>query len=173
LHRGCQVGARLHLDLEQVSGDLGVGLREEHVAGSLQLGAQRREVLQDAVVHHGHPARLAEVRVGVGVVGCAVSGPAGVTDAGRGCRERSLADRLLQVGQLSGALVGGDRARTVGGVDQRDSGGVVAAIFEATQPIDHDVLRLLLTDISHNSAHAPESTQPTPDLLTGSRCNNP
>ena len=42
--------------LEQVRGDLGVGLGEQLVPGGLELGAQLGEVLDDAVVHQRHPA---------------------------------------------------------------------------------------------------------------------
>ena len=53
------------LELEQVRGDLGVGLREHLVAGVLEPGAQRGEVLDDAVVHDRDPAGPAQVRVRV------------------------------------------------------------------------------------------------------------
>ena len=74
--------------LEQVRGDLGVGLGEQVVAVALELVAQLGEVLDDPVVHHRDAALLAEVRVRVGVVGGAVGGPAGVPDAGRRRRQR-------------------------------------------------------------------------------------
>ena len=46
----------VELALEQVRGDLGVGLGEQLVAGGLELGAQRGEVLDDPVVHQRDPA---------------------------------------------------------------------------------------------------------------------
>ena len=67
----------------------------------------------------------------------------------------------------------------LGGVDQRDAGGVVAAVFQPAQSLDHDVLRLLLPDVSHDSAHEPESTQRTarsPEALPvqqSSTCRTP
>ena len=83
----------------------------------------------------------AEVRVGVDVVRRAVGGPAGVPDAGRRRRQRVVRDRLLEVGELAGPLVA---RRSCPSVDQRDPGGVVAAVLQAPQPLDDDVLRLLL-----------------------------
>ncbi len=70
----------------------------------LELGAQRREVLDDAVVHDGDLAGLVEVRVGVEVVGRTVGGPAGVADAGVGDGQRVAAEHGVEVGQLAGLL---------------------------------------------------------------------
>ena len=112
-----------------------------------------REVLDDPVVDDGHPAGAAQVRVGVDVVGRAVGGPAGVADAGRGRRQRGLLDRLLEVGELAGPLVGASDAV----VRERDAGGVVAAVLQAAQALDDDVLGLLVTDVAHDSAHGRES----------------
>ena len=82
--------------------DLGVGLAGQRVAGRLEPGAQRGEVLDDAVVDHGDRAVAGQVRVGVAVVGPAVGRPAGVPDAGGAGRQRVLGDQLLEVGQLAG-----------------------------------------------------------------------
>ena len=92
----------------------------------------------------------APVRVGVGVVGGAVGGPAGVADAGRRGGQRRLLERLLEVGQLARPLVRGDRPV----VDQGDAGRVVAAVLQSPQPLDHDVARLLAADVPDDSAHA-------------------
>ena len=59
-----------------------------------QLGAQRGEVLDDAVVDDGDPAGVVQVRVGVGVGRAAVGGPAGVPDAGA-CRPAAAGPELL------------------------------------------------------------------------------
>ena len=56
LHRRGQVPPRGQLGLDEVGGDLGVGLGEQLVPGRLQLGAQRGEVLDDPVVHQRDPA---------------------------------------------------------------------------------------------------------------------
>ena len=69
-----------------------------------ELGAEQREVLDDAVVHEGDPAVRRRVRVGVGVGRAAVGGPAGVADGQTGHRQRVVGQLLLQVGQLARAL---------------------------------------------------------------------
>ena len=89
LHRGGQVGAAGHLALQQLRGDLGVGLGAQFAAVGLRARPEPGEVLDDPVVHQRDPAVRAQVRVRVGVVGGAVGGPAGVPDAGRG---RAAAD---------------------------------------------------------------------------------
>ena len=52
-----QVGAGVHLALDEVGDDLGVGLRGEAVPLGLQLGPQGLVVLHDPVVGHHRPPR--------------------------------------------------------------------------------------------------------------------
>ena len=66
----------------QVHRDLGVGVAGEFHALGLQLVAQARVVLDDAVVDDGDLAGGVAVRVRVAVGGAAVGGPAGVAQAG-------------------------------------------------------------------------------------------
>ena len=68
--------------------------------------------------------------------------------------EGVVGERLVEVGQLPGPLLRGDAA----GMDQGDSGRVVAAVLEAPEPLDHDALRLLRSHVSHDSAHGPHLT---------------
>lgn len=82
-HRLGEVGAGGVLLGEEVGDDLGVGLGGQFVPAFGQLLAQGGEVLDDAVVDDGDPARVVHVRVGVGVGGPAVGGPPGVPDRGR------------------------------------------------------------------------------------------
>ncbi len=70
--------------LDHQRGDLGVGLGDEAVALGRELLAQRLEVLDDAVVDDGEPAR--RVRMGVRLGRLAVGRPAGVADADRAAR---------------------------------------------------------------------------------------
>ncbi len=151
-HRVGQRAAVVERSLQQVGRDLGVGLGEQVVAGRLDLGPELGEVLDDAVVHQGDPTGVAEVRVGVDVVGGPVGGPPGVPDAGRGRWQRLVGEHLLEVGELARALAPRDRA--IG--HQRDPGGVVSAVLEASQALDD--LRLLVADVPHDPAHAREST---------------
>ncbi|NUR09001.1 MAG: type I pantothenate kinase [Nocardioidaceae bacterium] len=156
-HLPHRLGQRVPLGdrgLDEVRGDLGVGLGAQLVTGPLQLGAQRREVLDDAVVHQCHPAGGAEVRVCVDVVGRAVGRPAGVPETGGRLRQRLVAERLVEVRQLAGALVPGDLPV----VHERDARGVVAAVLHAPQALDHHTFGLLGADVTDDSAHGGNST---------------
>ena len=97
-----------------------------------------------------------EVRVGVDVVRRAVGGPAGVPDAGRGRRQRR---RPRSPSRGWRACRPACRQAIAPVVDQRDPGGVVAAVLQPPQALDHDVLRLLVTDVPHDSAHGRESIE--------------
>ncbi len=66
---------------DEMGEDLGVGLGGELDPVGLEDRTQGRGVVDDAVVYDRHPAVLAYVRVGVLRRGCAVGGPAGVSDA--------------------------------------------------------------------------------------------
>jgi hypothetical protein len=77
--RGDEVALVVRLD--EVREHFGVGLAAEDVAFAEQLRAQRRVVLDDAVVDDGDPAAAVHVRVRVGVGGAAVGRPARVPDA--------------------------------------------------------------------------------------------
>ena len=91
---------------DQVRHHLGVGLGGEAVAVRHQLGAQLQEVLDDAVVDQRHA--VADMRVGVGLVGHAVGGPAGVADAG----DAAQGLRLEPLGQVGRACPGHAGARS-------------------------------------------------------------
>ena len=71
----------LHLALDQVRDDLGVGLGDELVPFLLQLALQLEIVLDDAVVHDDDPSGAVAVRVRVLLGRTAVRRPAGVADA--------------------------------------------------------------------------------------------
>ncbi len=109
-------------------------------------------------MHQRQPARTAQVRVRVDVVGRAVGGPPGVPDPGRRLHQRGVRDRLLQVGELAGPLVRVDPP--VG--HEGDARGVVAPVLEAAQPLDDDTLRLLVSDIAHDSAHGRHPSERAP-----------
>ena len=119
------------------------------MAALLQLGAQVREVLDDAVVDDRDRAGAVDVRVRVAVVGRAVGGPAGVADAGGGGRQRAVGQRALEVGQLAGAL----RRRQLAVGQQGDARGVVAAVLQPPQALDDHVEGRLVADVTHDAAH--------------------
>ena len=92
---------------------------------------------------------LSQVRVGVGVGGPAVRRPAGVPDAGVPGRQRPVLQLLLQIDELARLLRGGQPSVR----EDRDPGGVVAPVLQPLQTREDDVLRRLLPDVTHDSAH--------------------
>ena len=139
---------------DQVDGHLGVGVAGELDAGGLQLVAQRRVVLDDAVVDDGDLARRVAMRVRVAVGGTSVGGPAGVTEAGAAGQRRrvGLGERALQVGQPAGAPTYRELAAPV---DQRDARRVVAPVLHPAQRVDDDVKGRPMPDVADDSAHSP------------------
>ena len=84
-HRGGEVPGGVPVPVgprDQVHGDLGVGVAGELHPGGLQLAAQRREVLDDAVVHDRDLPGGVAMRVRVAVGGPPVGGPPGVAQPG-------------------------------------------------------------------------------------------
>ncbi len=92
----------LHLALDQVRDDLGVGLGDERVTLLLELLLQIEVVLDDAVVHDHDLSGAVPVRVGVLLGGPSVRGPSGVSDAvaaGQGMQR----DHVFEARQFSRA----------------------------------------------------------------------
>ena len=67
---------------DELGDDLGIGVAVEADALAFELALERGVVFDDAVVDDGDLLAVAEVRMGVAVVGGAVRGPACVADAG-------------------------------------------------------------------------------------------
>ena len=156
-HRGDEVAGGLAVTVflgDQVNSDLGVGVAGELDAGGLQFVAQRRVVLDDAVVDDGDLARGVAVRVRVAVGGTSMRGPAGVAEAGAAGQAGGigLGERFLQVGQPAGPPT---NRQLAGAVDQRDARRVVAAVLHPAQRVDHDVQGGLVPDVADDSAHSP------------------
>jgi hypothetical protein len=131
---------RADLGGEQVGRALGVGVAGELDAGRLQLAAEAGEVLDDAVVDDGDPAVGGQMRVRVAIGRAAVRGPPGVPDrraAGGNAVVGPLGERLLQVGQLAGLLLGQDGAV----VDDGHPRGVVPAVLEPAKAVENDAER--------------------------------
>ena len=121
----------LHLALDEVRDDLGVGFGDELVALALQLLLQIEVVLDDAVVNDDNLAGAVAVRMRVLFGRPAVRRPARVADAVV-AGDRIERDDLLEVRQLAGA------APQVDGpvVHDRDARRVVAAVLEPPQAVD-------------------------------------
>src|SRR6185436_3311034 len=123
---------------------LGIGVRSELVAERLKPRANRRVVLDDAVVHHRDPA--AHMRMGVALGGHAVGGPARVADA----------DLSLQAERKFGQLGNATRAANTlePAIDDGHPRGVVAAVLQPSQAFDQDRDDVAPRYRGDDSAHA-------------------
>jgi hypothetical protein len=113
----------------------------------LQAAPQFDRVLDDPVVDHGDATGGVAMGVGVEVAGLAMGGPAGVGDAQaalhlHGQQGLQFANLALLLVHLQGAVAGDGQA-----------GGVIAAVFQAAQPLHQDRHGVLRADISDDPAH--------------------
>ena len=86
-----------------MSDDLRIGLAPEDETLGLKLLPENGVVLDDAVVDDGHVSVAAEMGMGIGVGGAAVSGPARVADAmtaRAGSSARSLTSSAMRPARL-------------------------------------------------------------------------
>src|SRR5664280_1335288 len=127
----------------------GVGLGTKFVAFVDQLLLQRDVVLHNAVVHDNDLAGAIAVGMRVLLRGAAMRGPAGMADA-VGAVERLQADDLFQVAQLA---LGAAHLQATAVAGHSNAGGVIAAIFKATQAVNDDRHNSLFSDVSNNPAH--------------------
>ena len=129
---------------------LGIGLRFELVAVRLKAGAQLLVVFDDAVVHNCDLALAAEMRMRVAVGRLAVSRPAGVADAA-GAVERCLvlADFCFEVCNAAARLY--DTQTVLRKCS--NTGGVIAAVFQAVKTLDQNGERVLASRETNNSTH--------------------
>ncbi len=159
LHRGHQrrvgVGARIgilrqvrQLVSRQMGDHLAIGGAGELVAGVDQALLERAKIFDDAVMDQRHGAAAAEVGMGVFVGRRAVGSPAGVADAERAAH-RAAAKEGGQVVDAAGRF--GDVKLAV--VERGDAGAVVAAVLKLPQARQQEVGRLLMTDVTDDSAH--------------------
>jgi hypothetical protein len=93
--------ALAHLVGDELGHHLGVRLGLEGDALGLKADLQLPEILDDAVMDHRQP--VGGVRVGVGLVGPPVGGPAGMPDADD-ARKRGLGQLDLEVASFPSAL---------------------------------------------------------------------
>src|SRR5690606_15880535 len=95
----------------------------------------------------------------------AVGRPARVADTGRAVAERRVGERVAQGAELAG-LLAHPQASVI--VDDRDAGGVVAAILEAGEAGDKDVLAGARAHVSDDSTHVVKNKR---GFLRGIRTN--
>ena len=155
-----QIGAGLEAGAEHVGEHLGVGVGGEGLGG--EAGAEGLEVLDDAVVDDGDAAGGVEVGVRVAVARFSVGRPTGVADRGGGGRELALG--VLDEGvELAGGA--GDVEFAVV-LDQGDARGVIAAVFEAAEAVEHDRTGRALPAVANDSTHAATPCCPAAPLRT-------
>jgi hypothetical protein len=147
-HGGDQVAVVLALD--QVREHFGIGLAREAMAFVDELRAQRRVILDDAVVHDGKRPRAIEVRVRVFVGGPTVRCPAGVADADVAVQRFAVRQALGESPELAFGLRPKQRA---GIIDDGDPGGIVAAVFEPPQGVHDHRNAITRPDIANDAAH--------------------
>ena len=129
--------------------DFGIGFRLEGVAFGLKQLLERQEVFDDAVVDDDDVAGAIAVRVGVLFSGASVSGPAGVADAVVAV-DRVEAEDVFEVAEFAGSAA--DAECVVVAIDG-ETGGIVAAVFEAFQAVNNDGDGALGAYVSDDAAH--------------------
>jgi hypothetical protein len=138
--------------IHKVGDDFGVSLAGEYIAGSLQFGAQLIMILDDAVVHKrdaGFTLALAgKVRVGVMGGWRAMSGPAGVGNAGKAL-DAFLRDLILKFGDAMGAAGAAQLAVGVHG----NAAGIIATVFEALEAFEKNGGDVALRNRADDTAH--------------------
>src|SRR5262245_32342565 len=120
---------------------------------------QTRVVLDDAVVHDGGAAIRAELWVRVAVARLTVRRPACVADASDRGRQIPL-DALHQRIEFPRSMC---NVEGTVGVEEREPGGVVAAVLEAAETAENDLAGRALTGVADNAAH--RDVLPTPPLV--------
>ncbi len=135
--------------LDQVADRLGVRLGREDVTGLAEPLAQLAVVLDDAVEHDRELLRILDrERMRVLLGDAAVGGPARVTEAGRGGRG-AVAGGELQVLEVA------DRTCVLEPVllEEGDTGRVIAAVLEALEAVEEQVLAFTRSYVSDDPAH--------------------
>ena len=148
LRRGLfRVEAAFHVGIDQVGDHLGIGVGDELPPLRLQLRPELAVVLDDAVVDHRDAA--GGVRVGIGFAGRAMGGPAGVADANCAA-DGAPGDQTFELDEL--ALGAAKLDQAVG--ERRETRRIVAAVFEAPQPVEDVWRRLIRAGDTDDSAHS-------------------
>ncbi len=139
---------RLHLALDQVRNNLGVGLGDEGVALFDQLPLEVEVVLDDAVVHDDDAAGAVAMGVCVLFRRPAMRGPARVPDPVFTV-ERVDGEDVLEARQLARAATQLD----VAVLDDCNTCRVVTAVLEPPQSVDEDWENFLAADVADDAAH--------------------
>ncbi len=132
--------------MDQVGDDFGVGLRFKRVAQAKQAFALLLVVFDDAVVHQRHAGT--DVRMGIGLGDPTMGRPAGVADA-----ELALGTLLRGGGLHFHHTAGATHTAYRPLFQHRDSGGVIATVFQPLQPFHQNRHHITSCDRADNSTH--------------------
>ena len=105
-------------------------------------------VFDHPIVDEGELAALVEMRMRVLIGRLAVRRPARVTNA-VGTGGGGLGNQFRQASDAAGTFA---RFNVIA-IDNRDSGGIVAAVFEPAQTIEQNGRGLRFSDVSDNATH--------------------
>ena len=133
---------------DQITKDLGVGLRLERIALGQQERLDLRVVFDDSVVNQGELTVAADMRVGIAVGDATMSCPARVADARRTV-ELMPGGLLYQIVDASHLF--GDVELAV--LKYADPRGIVASILKPLQAFENDCRCFLFTNIANDSTH--------------------
>ncbi len=137
----------IHL-FEKVCYDFGVGIRLEDMAFVDQLLLERHVVFDDAIVYDDKMVVAVAMRMGIPIRRLSVRRPASMPDADV-TGKRMLLQGCFQICQTAFLLFDGNRAFVIDG----DTSRVIAAIFEASQPINQKAGRFAAAHITYNTTH--------------------
>ncbi len=143
-----QIAVTAGLTLQQVGDHLGIGLGLEHVALIGELPTQLLVILDDAVMHHRQAVpRL--VGMGIGLAGPTVGRPAGVGNTAEAQQCRVL-QSLLERGHLANRALAHQGAP---GAAYRHAGTVIAAVLEALEAFEQNILYVALGHRGDDATH--------------------
>ena len=120
---------------------------------AIRLLLQVDVIFDDAVVHDDDFAGAIAMRMRVFFGGAPVRGPARVADAVDSI-ERSGANRLFEIAQLAGRAPDLELAVVA---NDRDSGGIISAIFQALEAVEDEGHNTLRADVADDAAHLSSS----------------
>jgi len=132
-----------------VGNHLRIGVRAKRHPFGLQFFPQAAVVLDDAVLHHGHPRGTIKMRMGIALFRLAVGGPAGVTNAAL----TSGTNRFKAGGEVHQLALGAQAAQITCSINGGNAGGVVTAVLQLTQPFQKQRRCFARTDYRNDAAH--------------------
>ena len=137
--------------IDEFDDALGIGLRVEPVAVSLQLVADLFIVLDDTVVNADDRVVIRVMRMSIGLRRSAMGRPAGVPDAAGADDGFDGSDLVFEIGDPP-LLLDGDRR--ILSIANGNTGRVITSVFEFGQAFQQNGSSLFLTNISYDSTHS-------------------